>query len=214
MSEEVKEASDSAKRLTPEEWDEIRNLLEYGKAKISELAQRFGVTPQAIHQYCARHKIQVGSKKHLLEKKVSTEVAKAEADKVNKHNLERRARIDETKKEHYEANKFIARNIISILAKTSTSAPPVGSPRFAEEFGNIKALRAAAAALAQIRQERYAILDVDGDVDEQSLPKLIIRDLSKEEIDLLKNMSEDDEDEFDLPEVKVPLEENDVVEEE
>ncbi len=175
------EIETTGKKLTAEEWAECRAMYELGIANTPELSEKFGVSKQAISKHFKDNNVIKGSKKKEHDEKIavaaSASAAAAAGAKINAFESTRKAKIEETKTESYA----MARNIQIQIHKLVIECQRSGAA-FGTIYGDLKALRLAAAGVSQTRQDRYAILNVDRDVDEASLPILPIEDLSAVEI--------------------------------
>ncbi|SER26257.1 hypothetical protein SAMN05216548_11417 [Faunimonas pinastri] len=191
-----------AKRLTPAQWAEATELWELGQITMSDLVARFGITHTAISSYFKRHKITRGSRKAEVAEAVGSRVKAEAVEAVTNFAMLKRARIEETKQQAYQATTVVHTMVMKALVEAHKGSKPLAA-------AEMKHLRAASAILAQVRQERYKILEIENEIDDNSLPDLIVRDLSDEEITDLQNRDEDDFD-LELPELE-DLADDDVV---
>jgi len=168
-----------SKRLTPAEWAEIRNLYEMGMMKAKDLAEKYGVSRSAISQYFTKHGVTWNSRKEEMEKKVE--------ESVITFAMKRKQRIEETKTQTYELDAAINAFSRKLLADAIKGSIPL-STREKE----LKALHKLAVVNTLTRQGRYAVLDAEREIDEAELPEIRIRDLSKEEIERLREKDEDE----------------------
>jgi hypothetical protein len=183
----------TGKVLTPAEWAEVVTLWELGKVTLVDLSAKFGISPAGLSKGLKKR----GAVKGSRAKEVGDAMAKAVLKVTEEDALtaaeERQAKINETRKSHYDYAKMLASQIMGRLAKAQKDERP-----FESEMNNIKTLRIAAQGLATIRQERFAILDADKAVDQDELPELVIRDLTEDEITKLRNVDTED-DGLELP---------------
>lgn len=176
-----------SKRLTPAQWTEICTRYEYGHASAAQLSREFGVSGTALHAYFRRHNIKGNSKKE----EVSAAVASAIKESIvppESFAAKRRGRIEEAKEQALEDLNLVRRWTRNVVAEAIT-----GKRKPATIGHDLKALRLASAIFAENRQERYAVLDVNSNLDENELPTLQIEDLSDEEIIQLQQKTDDDE---------------------
>src|SRR5260370_15430282 len=96
-------------------------------------------------------------------------------------------RIEETKRHHYDWSTSIAK-----LAMTEIATAKKDGRAFVTVDGNLKALRRAMAILESARIERYAILDAAKEVDRDSLPALVFRQLTTKEVEELRQPPAED----------------------
>lgn len=197
------EKSDS-KRLTPAEWAEACALYETGSAKMTEIAERFGVTISAVSQHFRKNGVVRGSKAAAVTKAVEEAVVSKAVTEATGFEQLRRKRIEDTRTQHYSYAQALSSEIMRQIAEAKSAGRALSSVE-----ANVRTLRTAAAALATIRQERYAILDVEGDVDEANLPTLEIVDLSDDDIAKLQ-LDPDDQD-LELEEIELDPELDDEV---
>lgn len=182
MSIELEEGSEEekkGKRLTPAEWAEIRNLYEMGMMKAKDLAEKFGVSRSAISQYFTKHGVVWNSRKEEMEKKVE--------ESVVTFAMKRKQRIEETKTQTYELDAAInafARKLLSDAIK--------GSVPLSTRDKELKALHKLAVVNTLTRQGRYTVLDAEREIDEAELPELHFQDVSKKEIEALREQEDED----------------------
>ena len=188
MSTEIDfEEEKESKRLTPAQWAEIQALWEGGTVTLKELSERFDVSEPSLSRGLKKRGAVKGSRAGEIGRaaaKAATAAATAEAESFA---ARRRRRIEETKESHYKWAETIGKLMMAELAKAQAAGVAFGTT-----LKSMQALRLAAAGLKDVREERYALLDVDSEVDQTSLPELTIRELSQAEIDTLRDTEEDD----------------------
>lgn len=173
------EEEKKGKRLTPAEWAEVRNLYEMGMMKAKDLAEKFGVSRSAISQYFTKHGVVWNSRKEEMEKKIE--------ESVVTFAMKRKQRIEETKTQSYELDAAInafSRKLLSDAIK--------GSVPLSTRDKELKALHKLAVVNTLTRQGRYKVLDAEREIDELELPEIRFKDLSKEEIEKLREQEDDD----------------------
>ncbi len=198
MTEESKASEEKAGRkppkpikgkgrlMTTSEKAECVALWEAGEVTIEDLAKRFGRNPLTISKVLSDAKAVRGrASKEVIEKaktKIS-EDATTEASKLA-------ARIRETKEEHY----VLSRTISNMIYKELRASAAPGGVDFGNRAQTIKALESAAKALKVVREERYAVLGIlnGEDMDTESLPDLVIQELSAEDVAVLRSMDGED----------------------
>jgi predicted transcriptional regulator len=200
MDKDNKEAAESSKtrRLTEKEWREVRLLWEMGNTSLSELAAKYEITPSAISQYLKRHGVRKGARKESIGAIAGAKAVEEIAKTVSDYEKNRLNYLEETRKAHYNANRFIAAKVAQLMNNSVNEKTPLS-----KDMADLKALRIAAQTLSITRQERFIVLDADHIIDETSLPSLVVRDLSDEEILIMQSQTDDDEDElseFDIGE--------------
>lgn len=194
--EEAKENENKKDRLSQEQWEEVRFAYETGQKRVAALAQEYGVSPQAIHQFFKRKKIVFGSRKTDLEEKV---VEKA-AEKVVAATFgsKRITRIEETKEQAYQSAQAIAALNMRILAECARA----GGPTLQSRANDVKTLRSMAVVLKETLDVRYRVLNADENIDPDDLPELQILDLTEEDIAHVREADEEDG-EIDVPDVEI-----------
>jgi AcrR family transcriptional regulator len=184
------------RRPTPADWAEARNLWELGEMRAQELCERLGVTRSALHQHFAKHKSYFGSRKKDIE-------AKAE-EVVSTFAMKRKQRIEETKTQTYELD-----SALNAYARKMLSDAIKGTATLSSREKELKALHKLAVVNTLTRQGRYHVLDADNEIDENELPEIRFKDLSKEDIEALRRTDDDD----DLEDLMKIAEDDIVVEE-
>jgi hypothetical protein len=178
---ELEEEDEDAVRLTPAQWAEIRAKYEAGTVVMRELSEEYGVALSTLSKHFRKYGVVKGSKIGAIEEKITEKVAEKAAEVIESFASKRLTRIEETKNEHYEAAKMIAR----LTNKTVIDAVKKGLP-IAIAYPDLKALRLAAVTLESTRNQRYQILDIENTVDEKELPRIIFDNLSDKEIEELQ----------------------------
>jgi len=178
----------TGKVLTPAEWAEVVTLWELGKVTLSDLSDKFKISPAGLSKGLKKRGAVKGSRAREVSEAVAKTVLKETAEEALTAAEERQAKINETRKSHYDYAKMLSQQIVGRLAKAQQEKRP-----FETEIGNIKTLRLAAQGLATLRQERFAILDADKALDQDELPELVIRDLTDDEITKLRNVDTADD---------------------
>jgi hypothetical protein len=176
---EEKKVAKSKKRLSPRQWAEAEALWAAGDITLSGLCEKYGLQKSAF----TRHFNKVGLKKGDKAK----DIRAAAEDAVNKAAREEAAllaqRIRETKEEHYKMAAGLAKLTWAEIVAAKQSETPFGAI-----INNVKALELAMNALKKAREERYACLGLDREdyVDDDTLPELVIQELTPEQIEQLR----------------------------
>lgn len=179
---------EAASHLTPAQWAEIVELWELGEVKMEELTTRFGISISGLSKGLKKRGVTRGSRAHEVAARIRSAVLATKAEDATTTETIRQDRIRETRDEHYKVSKFISGQITAAMVRVSKSPGGV----IADEMGNLKAWRMAAAALAITRNERFAVLNANDDLGEGELPTLPMEDLSEAEI--LEYQRRDDND--------------------
>jgi predicted DNA-binding protein YlxM (UPF0122 family) len=196
---------DKAKRLTPAQWERMRTLYELGEHSMTDLAKEFGISASAISQRFKRDKVERGSRAHELKAKVAAKAVEKAVEETATFAAQRRKRIEDTKTQAYKSLELFHQLIHREVVEAVKAGDPIAS-----RSGNIKTLRQAILGVEASRIGRYALLDVEGDIDTAALPDIVVRDITEDEIYELQNRDEDLGGELE----EIPVAEDDEVVEE
>lgn len=191
------------RKLTEAEWVEIVELWELGEVKLEDLSERFGISAPAISKGLKKRGAVKGSKAAAKAAAVAAAVVASEIEEAVDTAAERRKRVEETKKQHYEWTTMLAKMAMATIAEAKRAGKPLSAVA-----GDLKALQSATNIVARARDERYTILDMHNEVDEKGLPDLVIRDLTDDEIEDLRSR---DDDGLLTPEIELPTEIEDII---
>ncbi len=216
MSDDIEKSSGSEKasdpkqkRLTPDQWREIERHWEYGTMGTKEICAEYSITPQAVAQHMRNSPtVKKNSKIHLNKAAVNAAggIVPAPAAAIVQSDFEakKKERIERTKDHIFrssEANYIIFSRMQKEL---------IAGTRTVESFEKaFKVLRQGETFLQINADNRYKVLDIDNDINEQDLPVLVFEDLTASEIKQIQQ-GPDDLDAVDLPDEPA---EDDVVEE-
>ena len=200
-----KEPAKKYERLTPKQWAELEALYASGELNLGQLARKAGKAFKTVKDHMVKHGIKHGS---------AVEHKKAIAQAVTNASIEDAtvlaSRIRETKEEHYKMASGLAKLTWAEILKTKQDGNPLSMA-----LGNLKSLDAAMTILKKAREERYAVLGLDGDfVDENEVPELVISELTADQVMALQQKSFSTEDLDDMTIAPVPDDDDDIVEEE
>lgn len=166
-------------RLTPLQWVEAEVHWESGEFTAEELAQKFGVTRSAVVQHMQQKGVRKGSKVEEYKERVMSEIAK----QSNTDAIVTAQRIRETKDQHYKMAEGLAKLGWAEVVRAKTDNAP-----FSSLERNLKALNGAMDLMAKARIERYAVLGlVDGEKEQKELSQLVIKELTADQIEELRN---------------------------
>lgn len=191
----------SQKRLTGEQWLEAEALYLTGQANGAEISRRYGVSASAVSQRFNAKGLRYGSLRPEVEaktrEKVVEKVSGKAAEAVSAFAEARRRRIEETKEAAYRYQETTDKQLAGILAEVAKNraaaaagTPIPGAPvEFGSVFHSVRALALAKKAFAIGRAERWAILEIEGDVAEEELPSLVVQDLTAEEVQEMRSNS-------------------------
>jgi hypothetical protein len=205
------------KRLTLEQWAEIEAHCAYNTMSNKDMVAKYGVSKNAIYKHFLKlmengKPIERGSKAHLLAAKTAAAIgvritAAAAAPIVSAFNEKRKDNIEFTKTSLFNQDKS---NHAQLMKLQKAFADGTKTP--AEAYGDLKSLNLVTRIIHGMRENRWALLDIENDIDETSLPKLIFEDLSDDQIKELQSSDDGGEDDdFDFSD---PAEDEDEVVEE
>ena len=183
MTVEQKEKQPTKKkhaRLTPKQWAEAEALWESGEITYEGLAARFGKDKRIFWDHFKANGIVKGSKAAAHKARVAEEVTKAAQEEAALV----ASRIRETKEFHYNVNDKLGKLVWAEILQARQAGEPV-----ATRFNNLKALELAVSTLKKLREDRFAVLGLDKDehVDDDSLPSLIVEELTQQQVDDLRS---------------------------
>lgn len=162
-----------SKRLTSEEFEQIKDLYELDKMGVTELASKFGVSRQALSKRFKAEGITKGSRKVELD-----EVKKAAEEAATKtYAYQRIAMVEEYRMKGMAALKraqMIAHKVIKDAMDAGLSLKAVDDDlKAVERYNKI--------IVANLTGQKV-ILDPESILDVDTLPSLIIEDTSQEDI--------------------------------
>lgn len=186
--------------LNGRQWAEADALWETGESTLSALGRRFDRDPSLFANSFKLRGIVKNSASKEIAVRVKAEIqnlAVGEASILA-------ARIKETKEEHYKMSSGLAKLTWSEMLRAKTENLP-----FSAVLNNLKSLDMAMTILKKAREERYSLLGMNDDnyLDVESLPDLVIKELTADQVDMLRNRDklniddvemEEDESEYDV----------------
>lgn len=187
--------SPNAKRLTPEQWDEIEREFRMGDDTITGLSARYGVSAPTISKRFKVKGLHHGMDKVAPQAASQAAAIAAAALAVPKKTFaeRREENIEKTKNTSYEIHNAIQIMIGNMIREIAGPAKVPAQSKHAD----IKALNLLAKTNEIARLGKYALLDIMPDPDAIEMPTIIIDDLSEQEIEeLTKRHGEEDGDEL------------------
>lgn len=180
--EEIKEGSGSSgKRLTDAEFAEAKELYELGKAGLTDLADQFGVTRQALSARLKNAGAVKGSRAHEVAaatKKAATSAPSAAAAGAIERFVDKRGEwIEETRINGFRQLKLARQLAQKVIQDTIAAGRPV-----AAADDDLKAVMRLNKILCDNIEHTLNLLEADKHVDENDLPTLNIEDLTNEDI--------------------------------
>ncbi|MBY3231865.1 helix-turn-helix domain-containing protein [Rhizobium laguerreae] len=188
MSEEVEvkeegkdAAAAGAKRMSDADFAEAKELYELGKAGLSELADQFGVSRQALSQRLKSAGAVKGSRAHEVAaaaKKAVTGAAGSSAAATAERFADKRGEwIEETRITGFRQLK-LARQLAQKVVQDALAA----GRSIATTDDELKAVMRLNKILCDNIESTLNLLEADKHVDENDLPSLNIEDLTNEDI--------------------------------
>ena len=194
------ETEREGKRLTPAQWEEVCEDWNLARVpNMAALSAKYGISNSALSRGLKKRDAQFGKKKREIEAAAASAAlsatiaatasaaAVAAVEEISFASL-RKERIEETKTQHYDWITMIGKLTMAELAKAQRAKEP-----FAVVSANLKALNFATRIISTVRDERYTILEAHDEVDEKSLPKLEILNLTEEDYEKLAARNDDDD---------------------
>jgi hypothetical protein len=174
-----------ARDLTPAQRAEAETLWKGGDITLEQLSVRFKKTPEYLSRYFSAKGIKKGEDAAKRQAEVREQVAKAMVQEAQVL----AGRIKDTKEEHYKLSALMAKLIQATIVKAHNDKVSI-----ATTLNDMKALQTAAAALRTIREERYALLGLNEqkEEEEETIPDLVVREVSTDEIDGMRTTLEND----------------------
>lgn len=167
-------SGDTTRRMTEAEWAQCVEAYELGIKGTVELAAEFGVTRQALYQRFRSNGIIEGSRAHEIKDAVK-EAAKAQAEKFADNRMDW---IEETRINGYNALKQAQAIATKIVAEALKKSDPMQTVN--EDLKAVK--RFQDILVDNINTRLGPILNSDQVTDEESLPSLMLEDLTAEEV--------------------------------
>lgn len=204
-------ATKAGKRLTREQWLEIEDHVAFNTKSGRDICKEYGISSRGFSSHFERRMkdgvfIGRGSKRHLLSGKVAAAVVAGVATTttsaiIGAFAAKRKERIEQTKTSLFQQSQII-QSLLNMVLKdvADTTKPDATAASMTDHF---KALQRAEAINASMVKTRWILLDVENDIDEATMPKLIFEDLTQAEIDAMQSAGGEDEDEgldFDVTE--------------
>ncbi|MCK2057195.1 hypothetical protein [Methylobacterium sp. 37f] len=175
-------------RLADDQWAEAETAWASGSATLPELAHRFAVTERGLQARFAKRGIEKGQSAKALAVQVAARVMEEQAAQVE--TLAERAQT--IREVTYSNAAKVERAIMDRL--DAAAADP--SQTFAAAAA-IKMLTNAAAALERLHSLKRSALGIsDDDVSDDEMPVLLIRDMTRGEIEDMRR-KQDEEDALD-----------------
>ncbi len=219
----TEEASKSpgGKRLTRAQWLEIEDHVAYDTMSYRDISKTYGISSKGIRGHFARMMkggvvISRGCKRHLLAGKIAAGVATTVAAStsgavIGAFAAKRRERIEVTKTSLLAQSQAIQGLVNVVLKNIHDAASTTMSAATADE--NLKTLQRAAMINQSLINGRWTLLDIENDIDEATMPKLIIEDLTSDEISRMQSAGSGDDDDLDVDVTDDDAEESEIVEE-
>jgi hypothetical protein len=173
-------------RLSPSKWAELRAYWESGDYGLAELSDKYGVSQRAIQTHLKK----LGSAKGLKAAEMAVVVRKEVFEEVLGHPDALVSRAKETREAAY-TNAATVESLVMAQLELAQKDPTQAF----KAATALKMLSLAAGVLERVQGVKLRALGLDKESAlSDEMPMLIMRDLSKEEIEGLRERDEADED--------------------
>jgi hypothetical protein len=165
-----------SKALTPAEKAEAVALWRSGNVTLADLEKKFKRRPETFSRLFKAMDVKKGEAAAEVQEKIAQKV---EARMLNDAE-ETASRIAKAKDEHYRMSSGIAKLAWSEIAKAKAENRPLSTA-----LETMKTLQLAASTISKSREEVWKILQIDKfdeDDEDGSLPELVIRELTTDEV--------------------------------
>jgi hypothetical protein len=187
--------------LTDAEKAEIRELFELGHMGTVELSKKFDITRQALSRWFKREGITKGSRAHELAAAINKGVKSAVGSVAGAAVAASLERYSEKRLEWIEETRVSAMkdlNLAKQIAKKVVGEALANKAVIASVDDDLKAIHRFQKIVEQNADAKLRILRSDDVVDPDDLPKLVIEDLTADDlVDFHRNNGVEDEDEID-----------------
>lgn len=208
MTEEKKPRKRGPKSLTPAEWVQIKVSWELGTATLESLSEKWSLSPSTL----SKKLTEMGAVKGRRAKYLSNAIENSLVNKQSKFVEEMAEKVDNTKRTYFEWTNLLAKLAMAEIAEAKREKRKLDTV-----LNSLRALDTATSIIAKSRQECFSILGIDkGDLDKDSLPELLVSEMTAEEVEVIKEriMADDVVDDgSDIIDSKANAENSDVVEE-
>lgn len=165
--------------LSERQMVQIESMWTSGEYTSEQIGKKFGRTARSIRGLMIKR----GIKKGEMSEEISERVREKVVDKIVSDTTILAERTKETKEDHYRMATAIAKLTWMEVAKAQKEGRS-----FATLTGSMKALNLAMGVLEKARSERYAVLGLDAEKDDDGeIPELVVSELTSEQIDDLRN---------------------------
>jgi hypothetical protein len=158
---------------------QLESMWASGEYTSEQLGKKFGRTGRSIMNLMKAR----GAKKGELSEEITERVREKMVDKIVSEASITAERTKETKEDHYRMASAIAKLTWMEVAKSQKEGRA-----FSTITGSMKALNLAMGVLEKARSERYAVLGLNVEKDDDGvIPELVVNELSQEQIAELRN---------------------------
>lgn len=163
------------RHLTASQKAEAIALWRAGEVTLDDLAKKFKKDRTTFVRLFDAAGVKKGEAKEETEKRVQEAVERAIVDDATVL----ANRVKETREDHYKYATGLAKLTWSIVVKTTQEGRAIGTAA-----ADMKALQLASQVMKTVREERYAILNINNDADDEDrpLPDLVVQELTAEDI--------------------------------
>jgi hypothetical protein len=175
---------EKVRRLTPAAYAEIRELFELGTTGVSDLSDKFGISRQALSRRFKDDGVVRGSRAAEAAeaaRKAAVAAPSAPAAAIlERFSDKREGWVEETRVGSYNNMTLVERLTKKIIQESLNPVAPKPLSSFDDELKAIERIKKIFVETA--RHKLVDILNADEVVDEDSLPNLMIEDLTDQEI--------------------------------
>lgn len=173
LEEDKEHTERKNRRLSEADYARIKELYELGEKRVSELADEYGVSRQALHKRFKADEVVYGSRAAEVAaatKAAVTRAAERYAEKRTEWIEETRiTAFNDLKRARLIANKIVAEALKAKLAIKTCDA-------------DLKAHNRYILALQKTIEMQLRVLEADNAVSEEDLPELVVSDMSDDDI--------------------------------
>ncbi|WP_156421586.1 hypothetical protein [Aureimonas sp. AU40] len=198
---ETEESRSAGSRLSEETWAEIENAYELGTKKMPELSKEYGVSRQSISRRFKTRNISFGTRAHELRQAQANGVKAAAASKAGQAAIQAAESFADQRREWVEESRvdgYKSLHQVQLIAKKQVAEAIRNNRPMASIDDDLKAVARYQKILIDNVNTRLGILNADAIVDEASLPELLIRDITDEEIHAIQTNADQDDDDGEI----------------
>lgn len=199
-------------KLKKQDIVEMVTMYESGNYTQEELGKKFGISVPTVIKILKANKAQKGIS--------GTEIVERVKQKIDSEYNQEKEKYAKDVKTSKNESLLWARMVGMAIGKEVQKLITSDSPKIVEEISaRIKALKDASVGLNNVMIQRWRSLNIDENQEEDSIPNLVIEDLTEEKLKEIHKrtrfqnnaeLEEQQEEEFDLEKLKMELEKENV----